>query len=186
LCAEKDAVYNVELGLMVPGFASKARHRASPATPSVCETISLGMSESTRDQRMTPRLALVAFVDLTVLRATEGGRSAKEGQAIEDKGKGKAEEGQETYGEGGSSGKGGGRGEGKCRHGKQCRECRGEGKVAGRQGRGREEPETQRKEKRTRMTKPRKKCPRDRLKSRCMDCGGGSICAHRKRRAVCV
>ena len=68
------------------------------------------MSESTRDQRMTPGLAPVAVVDLTVPRATEGGKSAKQGQAIEDKGKGKAEEGQDTYGEGGSSGRGGGGG----------------------------------------------------------------------------
>ena len=77
------------------------------------------MSESTRDQRMSPLLAPVAFVDLTVPRATEGGKSAKQGQAIEDKGKGKAEEGRDTYGEGGSSGRGGGAGEGTCRHDKQ-------------------------------------------------------------------
>jgi len=83
---------------------SKARNHASPAAPSVRETISLGMSESTRDQRMTPELAPVAFVDQTAARATEGGKSAKEGKAIEDKGKGKSEEGQDTYGEGGSSG----------------------------------------------------------------------------------
>jgi hypothetical protein len=70
------------------------------------------MSESTRDQRMTPGLAPVAFVDLTVPRATEAGKSAKEGEAIQDKGKGKAEEGQDTYGERGSSGRGGGRGAG--------------------------------------------------------------------------
>ena len=70
------------------------------------------MSESTRDQRMTLQLAPVACVDLTVPRATDGGKSAKEGKAMEDKGKGKAEEeGQDTYGEGGSSGRGGGRGE---------------------------------------------------------------------------
>ena len=69
------------------------------------------MSKSTRDQRMTPGLAPVAFVDLTVPRANEAGRSFKQGKAIEDKGKGKAEEGQDTYGEGGSSGRGGGRGE---------------------------------------------------------------------------
>ena len=104
--------------------------------------ISLGMSESTRDQRMTSQLAPVAVVDLTVPRATEGGKSAKQGKAIEDKGKGKAEEGQDTYGDGGSSGRGGDRGEGKCRHGKQpgkCRECRGEGEAAAGEGRGREE-----------------------------------------------
>ena len=41
------------------------------------------------------------------------------GKAIEDKGKGKAEEGRDTYGEGGSSGRGGGAGEGTCRHDKQ-------------------------------------------------------------------
>ena len=76
------------------------------------------MSESPRDQRMSPLLAPVAFVDLTVPRATEGGKSAKEGKALEDKGKGKAEKGQDTYGEGGSSGRGGGGGEGTCRHGK--------------------------------------------------------------------
>ena len=75
------------------------------AAPSVRETISLGMSELTRDQRMTPRLAPVACVDLTVPRATEGGKSAKEGKPLEDKGKGKAEKGQDTYGEGGSSGR---------------------------------------------------------------------------------
>ena len=40
---------------------------------------------------MSPLLAPVAFVDLTVPRATEGGKSAKEGKALEDKGKGKAE-----------------------------------------------------------------------------------------------
>ena len=38
------------------------------------------MSESTRDQRMTPGLAPVACVDLTVPRATEGGKYAKEGK----------------------------------------------------------------------------------------------------------
>ena len=81
---------------------SKARHGASPAAPNVRNTISLGMSESTRDQRMTPQLASVAFVDMTVPRDTEEGKSAKEGKAIEDKGKGKAEEGEDTYGEGGS------------------------------------------------------------------------------------
>ena len=54
---------------------SKARHRASPPALSVRETISRGMSESMRDQRMTPGLAPVAFVDLTVPRATEAGKS---------------------------------------------------------------------------------------------------------------
>ena len=39
--------------------------------PRCLETISLGMSESTRDQRMTPRLAPVTLVDLTVPRAKE-------------------------------------------------------------------------------------------------------------------
>ena len=38
--------------------------------------MSLGMSESTRDQRMTPQLAPVAVVDLTVPRATEGERKS--------------------------------------------------------------------------------------------------------------
>ena len=138
---------------------------ASPAAPSVRETISLGMSEFTRDQRMTPGLAPVACVDLTVPRATEGGKSAKEGKAMEDKGKGKAEEGQDTYGDGGSSGGGGSRGQGRCRHGKQpgkCRECRGEGEAAGGKGRGREDPEMKRREKRARTTQPRKKCPHGR------------------------
>ena len=41
------------------------------------------MSESTRDQRMTPGLAPVACVDLTVPRATEGGKSAKECKAMD-------------------------------------------------------------------------------------------------------
>jgi len=162
---------------------SKARHRASPAAPSVHETISLGMSKSTRDQRMTPGLAPVACVDLTVPRATEGGKSAKEGKAIEDKGKGKAEEGQDTHGEGESSDEGGGRGESTCRHGKQrgkCRECRGEGEAAGGERRGQEEPETQRREKRARTTQPQTNCPHGRRKSRCVDCGGGSICEHNR------
>jgi len=81
-----------------------------------------------------------------VPRATEGGKSAKEGKAIEDKGKGKAEEGQDTYGEGGSSGRGGCRGEGKCRHGKQRASPESAGARGKRQagwGWGREEPETQ-------------------------------------------
>ena len=119
--------------LVAPNI-SKARHRASPAAPSVRETISLGMSESMRDQRMTPGLAPVAFVDLRVPRATEGGKSAKEGK------------GQDTYGEGGSSGRGGCRGEGKCRHGKQRASPESAGARGKRQagrGRGREEPETQ-------------------------------------------
>jgi hypothetical protein len=146
------------------------------------------MSESTHDQRMAPGLALVAFVDLTVPRATEGGRSAKEGKTMEDKGKGKAEEGQDTYGEGGSSGRGGGRGESTCQHGKQrgkCRECRGEGEAAGGEGRRREEPETQRREKRARTTQPRKKCPHNRQRAQCKDCGGTSICEHNRRRNEC-
>jgi hypothetical protein len=41
--------------------------------------------------------------------------------------------------------------------------------------RGREETEMQRREKRARTTKPRKKCPHNRLKSQCVDCGDGSI-----------
>jgi hypothetical protein len=119
------------------------------------------MSESTDDHRMTPGLEPVAFVDLTVPRATEPSN-----KAMEDRGKGKAEEGQDTYGEGGSSGRGGGRGEGTCRHGKQrgkCRECWGEGKAAG--GVGREGEETQRREKRARTTQPLTKCPHGRRKS---------------------
>jgi hypothetical protein len=64
---------------------------------------------------MTPGLAPVACVDMTVPRATcEGGKSAKGGKPIKDKGKGKAEEGQDTYEEGGSSGRDGGRGESTC------------------------------------------------------------------------
>ena len=51
------------------------------------------MSESTRDQRMTPKLAPVAFVDLTVPRATEGDKSAKEGKFIKDKGRAKRRRG---------------------------------------------------------------------------------------------
>ena len=46
-------------------------------------------------------------------------------------------------------------GAGKRRHGKQrvkCRECRGEGEAAGGEGRGREEPQTQRREKRARRS----------------------------------
>ena len=167
---------------------SKAWHRGSPAALSVRETISLGMSESTRGRRMTPRLAPVAFEDLTVPKAAEGGKSARQGKAMEDKGKGKAEEGQDTYGDGGSSGRGGGRGEGKCRHGKQpgkCRECRGEGEAAGGKGRGREDPEMKRSKKRARTTQPRKKCPHGRRKSQCKDCGGASICEHNRQRSRC-
>jgi hypothetical protein len=63
------------------------------------------MSESTRDQHLTPRLAQVAFVDLTVPRATEGGKSVRQGKAIVDKGKGKSELEQDTCREGGSSGR---------------------------------------------------------------------------------
>ncbi len=73
-------------------------------------------------------------------------------------------------------------------HGKQrckCRECRGEGEAAGRQGRGREEPETHGREKRAKTTQPRKQCPHGRRKSECGDCGGTSICEHRKIRARC-
>jgi hypothetical protein len=79
---------------------------------------------SIRDQRVIPRLAPVAFVNLTIPRAAKGGKA----RAIEGKGKGKTEDGQDTYGEGRSGGKGGGRGEGRCRHGKQRgkgRECQG-------------------------------------------------------------
>ena len=77
----------------------------------------------------------MACVDLTVPRATEGGKSAKEGKAMEDKGKGKADsrEEQDTCGEGGISGRGGGRGETTCQHGKQrgkCRECRSTGEAS--------------------------------------------------------
>ena len=120
---------------------SKAWHRGSPSALSVRETISLGMSESTRGRRMTPRLAPVAFEDLTVPRATEGGKSARQGKAMEDKGKGKAEEGQDTYGEGGSSSRGGGREEGKCGHEKQRGKPESDGargkRRAGRRGDGR-------------------------------------------------
>jgi CRP-like cAMP-binding protein len=70
---------------VVTAVAAAHQYTSSPAAPSVRETISLGMSESTRDQRMTPGLAPVAFVDLTVPRATEGGKSGKEGKAMEDK-----------------------------------------------------------------------------------------------------
>ena len=101
--------------------------------------------------------------------------------------------------------RGRGKGEGKCRQpGKQqgkCRECRGEvmmmmlfncsyrnknekGEAAGVEFWGREETKMQRsREKRARTTKPRKKCPQNRLKSQCLDCWGGSI--YRKRRAQC-
>ena len=57
-------------------------------------------------------------------------------------------------------GRGASRGEGKCRHGKQrgkCRECRGDGEAAGGDGRGWEEPETQRREMRARTTLPQTK-----------------------------
>ena len=62
-------------------------------------------------------------------------RQSARATGLKWRGKGKAEEGQDAYGEGGSSGRGGGRGESTCRHGKQrgkCRECRGEGEAAGR------------------------------------------------------
>ena len=146
------------------------------------------MSESTDDHRMTPGLEPVAFVDLTVPRATEGSKSIKEGKAMEDKGKSNAEEGQDTYGEGGSSGRGGGRGESTCRHGKQrgkCRECPGEDEAAGEEERGREEPETQWREKRARTTQPSTKCPHNRQRSKCKECGGASICQHLRIRSQC-
>jgi hypothetical protein len=69
----------------------------STTAQSVRQTMSLGRPRSTSDQRMTPRMAPVAFVDPTVPRAAKGGKT------IEDKDKGKAEEGQDTYGEGGSN-----------------------------------------------------------------------------------
>ena len=146
------------------------------------------MSESTDDHRMTPGLEPVAFVDLTVPRATEGSKSVKESKAMEDKGKGNAEEGQDTYGEGGSSGRGGGRGESTCRHGKQrgkCRECPGEDEAAGEEERGREEPETQWREKRARTTQPSTKCPHNRQRSRCKECGGAGLCPHQRQRNKC-
>jgi len=100
----------------------------------------------------------------------------------------KAEEGQDTYGEGGSSGGGGCSGEGKCRHGKQrckCRECRGEGQAATGEGKGREEPELQGREKRARTKQPRKKCPHNRQRNLCKNCGGASICEHNRVRSAC-
>ena len=127
-------------------------------------------------------------MDLTVPRATEEGKSAKGGNAIEDKGKGKAEEGQDAFGEGGSSGRGGRRGASTCRHGKQrckCRECRGEGEAADGETRGQEEPETQGREKRARATQPGAKCPHNRQKNVCKDCGGASICEHNRVRSTC-
>ena len=157
----------------------KTGRRTTRGASGSSDMIPTGTSKRHRCQGLAP----VAFVDLTVPGATEGGKSAKEDKAIEDKGKGKAEEGQDTYGEGGSSGRGGGRGEGKCRHGKQrckCRECRGEGEAADGEGRGQEEPETQGREKRARTTQPRIKCPHDRRKSQCVDCGGSSICSEQK------
>jgi len=63
--------------------------------------MSLGLS--IRDQRMTPRLAPVAFVNLTIPRAAKGGKA----RDIEDKGRGKVKDGQDTYGEGGSGGRDG-------------------------------------------------------------------------------
>jgi hypothetical protein len=81
--------------------------------------------------------------------ATSAGQSSRDPGAC--KGKGNAEEGQDSHGEGGSSGSGGGRGDGKCRHGKQrgkCRECRGEVEAAGGEGREVEATETQMGEKR--------------------------------------
>ena len=64
-----------------------------------------------------------------------GKESAKEGKAMEDKGKGKAEEGQDTYGEGGSSGRGGGRGETTCQHRGASAESAG-ARVKRQEGRG--------------------------------------------------
>ncbi len=84
--------------------------------------------------------------------------------------------------------RGGGRGERAYRHGKQrckCRECRGEGEAAREEKRGREEPETQGREKRARTTQPRMKCPHNRQKNNCKDCGGASICEHNRRRSRC-
>ncbi len=49
------------------------------------------------------------------------------------------------------------------------RECRGEGEAAGGEARGREETETQRRDKRARTTQPEKKCPHNQRKSQCVD-----------------
>jgi hypothetical protein len=50
---------------------------------------------------------------------------------------------------------------------------------------GQEEPETQRREKRARTMQPRKKCPHNRQRSVCKDCGGASICEHNRQRSTC-
>ena len=84
---------------------------------------------------------------------------------------------------GGSRGRGGGDARGRCRHGKQwgkCRKCRGAGEGAGGgwggegkegKGRGAEAAEEVR--------------ARPLQKAQCPDCGGGSICAHWRRRSLC-
>ena len=90
----------------------RARRRSAPTRLVAPSTSRLGIAprhdpEDFHAQAAhDPRLAPVAFVGQTVPRAAEGGK------AIEDKGRGKAEAGQEaqdTSGEGGSGGRSGGR-----------------------------------------------------------------------------
>ena len=40
-------------------------------------------------------------------------------------------------------------------------------------------------EKRARVTQQQSKCPHNRERSKCKDCGGASICEHNRRRSQC-
>jgi hypothetical protein len=118
-------------------------------------------------QSLTPRLAPVAFVDLTVHlpRATEASPPRK-ASPLRTRARARRRRGSLTLSEKEGAVVGAEEGErasdSKCRHVKQrgkCQECRGEGEAAGGEGREREEPETQRRDKRARTTQPRTTCP---------------------------
>jgi hypothetical protein len=57
--------------------------------------------------------------------------------------------------------------------------------AAGEEEMGREEPETQWREKRARTMQPSTKCPHNRQRSKCKECGGASICQHLRIRSQC-
>ena len=189
------------------------------------ETISLGMSESTRDQRMIPQLVPVAFVDLSAPRATEGGKSAKEGTVMGEYSLiyalslGKADLVAAAVAKGCDVNETDYEGNTPlllaCQSGNlelamKLKDAGAKVSVTNRRGdtpllvaskqgsdamvrmlldaadkNGKAAFETQGREKRARTTQPQTKCTHGRRKSRCVDCGGGSICTHRKQRAQC-
>ena len=141
-------------GISQPSTAQAAVESGPPADASAGDgrqSLDDGTSQSDREEACSSQSMHGEKVNSQEVCPAGEDKGKGKDEEGKDKGKGKAEEGQDTYGKGGSSGRGGGRGEGNCRHGKQrgkCRECRGEGEAAGGVGRRREEPETQRREKR--------------------------------------